>query len=67
MSRQIVVASCSLAQWALDWEGNSTRIKQSIRKAKAKGATLRAGPELEVSYGFVYFFLKALSTPETLL
>lgn len=49
MSRQIVVASCSLAQWALDWEGNSTRIKQSIREAKAKGATLRAGPELEVS------------------
>ncbi|KAI4961634.1 hypothetical protein J4E86_000663 [Alternaria arbusti] len=47
MSRQIVVASCSLAQWALDWEGNSTRIKQSIREAKAKGATLRAGPELE--------------------
>ncbi|KAI4952030.1 hypothetical protein J4E91_003492 [Alternaria rosae] len=52
MSRQIVVASCSLAQWALDWEGNSIRIKQSIREAKAKGATLRAGPELEIcGYG----------------
>jgi len=60
MSRHIVVASCSLAQWALDWEGNSTRIKQSIREAKAKGATLRAGPELEVSYRFVYIILQML-------
>jgi predicted amidohydrolase len=56
MSRQIVVASCSLAQWALDWEGNSTRIKKSIREAKAQGATLRVGPELEVSRVVLFRF-----------
>jgi NAD+ synthase (glutamine-hydrolysing) len=44
----IVVAACSLNQWALDWEGNVHRIRQSIRIAKSNGAKLRAGPELEV-------------------
>jgi NAD+ synthase (glutamine-hydrolysing) len=49
MGRTIVVAACSLNQWALDWEGNIVRIKESIRVVKSKGATLRVGLELEVS------------------
>lgn len=40
----------SLNQWALDFEGNKDRIIESIRLAKAAGATLRVGPELEVRY-----------------
>ena len=48
MGRQAILASCSLAQWALDLEGNLVRIKRSIHEAKAKGATLRTGPQLEV-------------------
>lgn len=49
MAQHITVASCSLNQWALDWEGNLSRIKASIIEAKAAGAKLRVGPELEVS------------------
>lgn len=49
MARSAIVATCSLNQWALDWEGNLARIKQSIQLAKLKGASLRVGPELEVS------------------
>ena len=45
----MVVASCSLNQWSLDWEGNLARIKASIQEAKALGARLRVGSELEVS------------------
>lgn len=45
------LADCysSLNQWALDFEGNAERIIESIRKAKAAGATLRVGPELEIT------------------
>ena len=39
----------SLNQWALDFEGNAARIIESIRQAKAAGATLRVGPELEIT------------------
>jgi hypothetical protein len=56
MGRTIVVAACSLNQWALDWEGNLARIKESIRLAKSKGATLRAGPELEVSVSILLLY-----------
>jgi hypothetical protein len=49
MGRSLVVATCSLNQWALDWEGNLVRIKQSILIAKSRCARLRVGPELEVS------------------
>jgi predicted amidohydrolase len=49
MGRSMVVATCSLNQWALDWEGNLARVKQSILIAKSRGARLRVGPELEVS------------------
>lgn len=44
-----VLATCSLNQWALDFDGNLTRTKQSIEEAKRRGATYRLGPELELS------------------
>eukprot|EP00624_Nannochloropsis_granulata_P002498 evm.model.NODE_22584_length_7007_cov_26.267733.2 len=40
----ITVATCNLNQWALDFDGNLERIKESIRQAKAKGAKYRLGP-----------------------
>jgi len=40
----------SLNQWALDFEGNADRIIESIRIAKERGAKLRVGPELEITY-----------------
>ncbi|KAB5580566.1 hypothetical protein GE09DRAFT_1082730 [Coniochaeta sp. 2T2.1] len=59
MAPLITLATCSLNQWALDWEGNLGRIKRSIVKAKEAGATLRVGPELEVSgYGCLDHFLE---------
>lgn len=49
----------SLNQWALDFEGNAARIIESIRRAKAAGATLRVGPELEITgYGCLDHFLE---------
>lgn len=37
MGRKVIVATCSLSQWALDFEGNLRRILESIRIAKDKG------------------------------
>ena len=42
------VATCNLNQWALDFDGNVGRIRDSIQAAKAAGAKYRVGPELEV-------------------
>lgn len=48
----------SLNQWALDFEGNAARILQSIKEAKEAGASMRIGPELEISgYGCLDHFL----------
>ena len=48
----ITVATCSLNQWALDFQGNYERIRQSILLAKERGARYRCGPELETcGYG----------------
>ncbi|KZF19560.1 glutamine-dependent NAD(+) synthetase [Xylona heveae TC161] len=59
MGHLITVATCALNQWALDFEGNTERIIQSIQKAKAAGATLRVGPELEITgYGCLDHFLE---------
>ena len=59
MGHHITVATCSLNQWALDWEGNTSRIIRSIEIAKAAGATLRVGPELEIcGYGCLDHFLE---------
>ncbi|KAF9914266.1 glutamine-dependent NAD(+) synthetase, partial [Lobosporangium transversale] len=49
MGHLITVATCSLNQWALDFKGNVARILESIRVAKERGATLRIGPELEIT------------------
>jgi NAD+ synthase (glutamine-hydrolysing) len=52
MGHLATVASCALNQHALDWDGNVARIIESVRVAKAKGARLRTGPELEITgYG----------------
>ncbi|KAF3181757.1 glutamine-dependent NAD(+) synthetase [Orbilia oligospora] len=48
MRRFVSVSVCSLNQWAGDWIGNCDRIKESIRRSKAAGASLRVGPELEI-------------------
>ncbi|KAI8100054.1 uncharacterized protein BX664DRAFT_322756 [Halteromyces radiatus] len=59
MGRLITVATCSLNQWALDFEGNLQRILESIRIAKERGARLRVGPELEITgYGCQDHFLE---------
>ena len=44
-----VVATCSLNQWVLDFEGNKRRILESVRVAKEKGCKYRLGPELEIT------------------
>lgn len=49
MGHLITVATCSLNQWALDFKGNLQRTLESIRIAKERGATLRIGPELEIT------------------
>lgn len=55
----LLTSGSSLNQWSLDFEGNADRIIQSIREAKAAGATLRVGPELEITgYGCLDHFLE---------
>ena len=46
----ITVSTCNLNQWALDFDGNLSRIKESIRLAKAKGAKYRLGPVSKVHH-----------------
>ena len=46
---RVVLATCNLNQWSLDFEGNTERIIESIEKAKARGARYRLGPELEIT------------------
>lgn len=59
MPHYITIATCSLNQWALDFEGNRDRIVQSIIEAKVQGASLRVGPELEIpGYGCLDHFLE---------
>lgn len=58
------VSTCSLNQWALDFDGNRDRILASIRLAKSAGSRLRVGPELEIpGYGCFDHFLE----PDTVL
>ncbi|XP_034536588.1 glutamine-dependent NAD(+) synthetase [Notolabrus celidotus] len=60
MGRKVTLATCSLNQWALDFEGNSERILQSIEIAKARGAKYRLGPELEIcGYGCADHFYES--------
>ena len=75
MGHLVTVATCSLNQWALDFDGeqfphfpmdfavdaladfydagNLERILESIRIAKERGAMLRVGPELEITYALL--------------
>lgn len=46
---KVIVATCNLNQWALDFDANLARTLASIREAKRQGAKLRVGPELELS------------------
>ncbi len=55
----VLLATCSLNQWALDFSGNLERITRSILLAKRAGARLRLGPELELcGYGCFDHFLE---------
>ena len=54
MGRKVVVAVCTLNQWALDFDGNLNRILQSIQEAKELGALYRTGPELEIWFVTIY-------------
>ncbi|EPQ56621.1 glutamine-dependent NAD synthetase with GAT domain-containing protein [Gloeophyllum trabeum ATCC 11539] len=59
MGHLITIATCSLNQWAMDFQGNYERIMASIVIAKERGATLRVGPELEIpGYGCYDHFLE---------
>ena len=50
--RLATLATCSLNQWALDFDGNLARTLASCAAAKERGATYRVGPELELTgYG----------------
>ncbi|XP_066504175.1 glutamine-dependent NAD(+) synthetase [Hoplias malabaricus] len=60
MGRKVTLATCSLNQWALDFDGNEMRILKSIEIAKAKGAKYRLGPELEIcGYGCADHFYES--------
>lgn len=53
------MATCNLNQWAMDFDNNLENIKESITRAKADGATIRLGPELEITgYGCEDHFLE---------
>ncbi|KAL3938513.1 MAG: hypothetical protein SGBAC_006593 [Bacillariaceae sp.] len=58
-SSLITVATCTLNQWALDFDGNMERSHKSCLMAKEAGASYRLGPELELSgYGCEDHFLE---------
>jgi len=51
-SSVVTLATCTLNQWALDFEGNLERVLRSCTIARERGASYRLGPELELcGYG----------------
>ncbi|XP_070564426.1 glutamine-dependent NAD(+) synthetase-like [Ptychodera flava] len=48
MGRKVTLATCTINQWAMDFDGNLERILKSIEIAKSRGARYRLGPELEI-------------------
>jgi predicted amidohydrolase len=61
--RLLRVATCNLNQWAMDFDTNLCNVKESIKRAKAAGATVRVGPELELTgYGCEDHFLEQDTT-----
>lgn len=65
MGRKVTLAVSTLNQWALDFEGNMTRIMESILEAREMGATFRTGPELEIWFEIlflnIYFIVEFIS------
>lgn len=60
MRKRVTLATCSLNQWALDFEGNVRRILESIQISKDRGAAYRLGPELELcGYGCADHFYES--------
>ncbi|KAM9832448.1 glutamine-dependent NAD(+) synthetase [Neosynchiropus ocellatus] len=60
MGRKVTLATCSLDQWSLDFDGNLLRILHSIKLAKSQGAKYRLGPELEIcGYGCADHFYES--------
>uniref|UniRef100_UPI003AAE8758 glutamine-dependent NAD(+) synthetase-like n=1 Tax=Centroberyx gerrardi TaxID=166262 RepID=UPI003AAE8758 len=60
MGRKVTLATCSLNQWALDFDGNLDRILKSIEISKSHGAKYRLGPELEIcGYGCADHFYES--------
>lgn len=54
-----ILATCNLNQWAMDFQGNLDRIRESIAQARKRKARYRIGPELEVTgYGCEDHFLE---------
>lgn len=47
--RLATLATCSLNQWAMDFEGNLKRILDSIKAAKEAGATYRVSSRQQQS------------------
>jgi len=45
MGRKVTLAVSTLNQWALDFDGNYQRIRESIQLAKEAGAKYRTGRE----------------------
>ncbi|CAL5075944.1 unnamed protein product [Urochloa decumbens] len=61
--RLLRVATCNLNQWAMDFDTNLRNVKESIARAKAAGAAIRVGPELELTgYGCEDHFLEQDTT-----
>jgi NAD+ synthase (glutamine-hydrolysing) len=61
--RLLRVATCNLNQWAMDFDTNLRNVKESIVRAKAAGAVVRIGPELELTgYGCEDHFLEQDTT-----
>jgi len=57
--RLVKIATCVLNQWSLDFDGNISRILESIREAHKQGARVRCGPELEIcGYGCLDHYLE---------
>lgn len=57
--RLLTLTTCNLNQWAMDFDNNLRNIKASILGAKDAGATIRIGPELEITgYGCEDHFLE---------
>ncbi|KAH9817214.1 hypothetical protein DFH28DRAFT_1081433 [Melampsora americana] len=60
MTHPVTISTCSLNQWALDFEGNYNRILKSIQISKKFKSKIRIGPELEISgYGCFDHFLES--------